>query len=843
MSIPKLTIKLLGRFEVLRDGEPIPDEAWGRRKTKALLKVLLTDPGHVFTHDQLIDALFGGESVDKAAENLYGRVSELRRALEPDLKRGADSAYILRKGPGYSFNKETCGEIDTVSFQRELAEAEMLVEKRDWAAAAECLDQAVNLYQGEYLPEERYEDWAEVARKDMRRKYIDAMIELSKCYEQLGRLRQAISCCQRILNLEPHREDIIREVMRYQSEAGQRDQALDTYREGERALRNYLDVEPSAETRALRDQIAMLKEQEPKLDPRRIAVLPLQNYSPDPEDEYIAAGMTEELIGCLSKVRDFRVIARTSVMRFKDTAKPISQVANALHVGTVLEGSVRKVGDRLRISAQLVDANTEEHLWASEFESSTAGILSAQCEFAQKVAGALATELLPAEVAQLCISGVDTPLTRKHCVKGRFFFEKGFPSEIQKGVRCFKQALDLDPNHAPAYAGLALCYTHLMESSLPMDEAHRLAKQAANRALELNAALAEAHTAMGLIRLVFELDPEGAERSLRKAAQLNPSYAPARLWQGFRALWMSQFEEAITEFRAALELDPLSPYSYFMLSRPLAALNRFSEAFDVLERSLEIDPAHLPSLGRVHVFRCWLWDWSGAEDAIEELDRRGFPGRVKLYRMFIALYRGDCEECLREAEGWLDFLVPYGPSEVLWGRTHLQAISLCVRDYEGSLEHMNQYLAACPSGNGPFDVCRLLFNGAVACEGLGRVQDALALLERASTFVHGEFQAEWGASVWVDAAIGMMHAAMGETGKAREILDRLNRSMPQRDTAAACAVLSFRLGLTDDGFKWLGRAIGNHDRFLLTIKTHPWFDAARDDPRFTGILERMNLAA
>jgi DNA-binding SARP family transcriptional activator len=340
--IPKLEIKLLGRFEVLRDGEPIPEEAWGRQKTKTLLKVLLTNPGHVFTQDQLIDALFSGEDIEKARKNLYGRVSRLRRVLEPDLKHGTGSSFIHRTAQGYSFCPQADVQIDAATFRHEMDAALALAGKKQWMEAAEKFEDAVAIYGGELLPEDRYEDWAEERRSDLKRDYIHSMLQLATCFEHLGRLRQSISCCQRVLALEPHREDIFRRVMEYQSEAGQREQALATYREGERAVREYLGVELSAETRALRNKIVSLRDQEPRLDPRRIAVLPLQNYSPDPADEYLAEGMTEELTGCLSQIRDFRVLARTSVLRFRDSTEPVSAIARELAAGTILEGSIRK---------------------------------------------------------------------------------------------------------------------------------------------------------------------------------------------------------------------------------------------------------------------------------------------------------------------------------------------------------------------------------------------------------------------------------------------------------------------------------------------------------------------
>jgi TolB-like protein/Flp pilus assembly protein TadD/DNA-binding winged helix-turn-helix (wHTH) protein len=843
---PKLEIRLLGRFEVISEGKPIAEKTWGRRKTKTLLKILLTDPGRVFTQDQLIDALFGGEDVAKTRDNLYGRVSRLRRVLEPRLTRGGDSAFILRDGQGYSFRVDACAEIDIVAFQRRLTEAQALAGQKDWGAAAERFEEAIGVYRGEFLPEERYEDWAEQTRLELQRCYLNAMSELSKCYEQLGRLRQAISCCQRILSLEPYREDVIREVMRYQSEAGQRDQALDSYREGERALREHLDVEPAAETRALRDRIAMLSEQQPRLDPRRIAVLPLQYYGSDPEEEYIAAGMTEELIGCIAKVKDLRVVARTSVMRFQNSKEPVSRIAQALSVGTVLEGSVRRAGNRIRINAQLIDVATEDHIWAEAYDQPFGEILAAQYDVATKVAKALAVQLLPQEAAQLREEPPEDPGVRELYLKARHFGQSPLFADNEKAMRYFEHVLKLDPNHAGAHAGLAACYTYSSETLLTADEAHRLAKAAATRALELNPGLAEGHTALGLIQLTLERDPSAAEQSLRRAVTLNPSYAQAHLWLGFLVMWMGSFEEAVAEFRRAQELDPLSAYTYYWLSIPLAASNRFAEAFDALDKALEINPSHFPSLGRIVQYRWLLWDWNGAADAIAEHERHKgeiYVVRERLYRMFHALYTGDTEESLRLAEGWPESLGSFKgqnvPGQVQLGRHFVQEILLNCRKYEASLEQMRRFMAANPShtGTDPFD--RVLFHAATAHELLGQFEEAIEVLDLADEICFG--QGEWRALTWLRAARGMIYAAEGQPDQAREIVESLECSKPDRETASACAVISFRLGLLDNGFKWLNRAVDNHDKFLLTILTHPWFDLAREDPRFESILQRMNL--
>ena len=333
-----IAIKMLGRFEVFRNGESIPEEAWGRRKTLVLLKVLLLSRGRVFSKDELIEALYGGGDPQKKVRNLQGRVSELRRALEPELHAGVDSRYIVRIGGGYCFSDAAPCWLDTEAFLKQIEEAQHSQEEHRWDLAAESYERAARLYRGDLLETDRYEEWVEPTRENLRRNYLDSMLELASCYEQLGRLRQSISCCQQILVKEPHHETAITRLVGYQAQAGHRDAALETYREGRRILREYLDVEPSAELEALREKLARPASHEvPHFDPRRIAVLPLQNYSLDPADEYLADGMTEELIGSLARVRDFRVIARTSVMRFKNSNQSIPQIARILNVGSIVE--------------------------------------------------------------------------------------------------------------------------------------------------------------------------------------------------------------------------------------------------------------------------------------------------------------------------------------------------------------------------------------------------------------------------------------------------------------------------------------------------------------------------
>ena len=241
---PRLKIKLLGRFEVFRCEEPVREDEWSRRRTKTLLKVLLTEPGRVFTEDQLVDAVQPSSAPSHARSSIQARISDLRRVLEPTLQHGPDSLYVTRRGEGYAFDAGSDCWIDTLAFDRGIAAAHDLADRRLWTQAVQVFDEALSLYRGEFLSEDRYEEWTDGPRRRLAEQYTSGLSRLAACYAQLGQLRQSISCCQRILALEPHRESVVQQLMEYQSQAGQRVAALETYNEGKRALREYLNVEP-----------------------------------------------------------------------------------------------------------------------------------------------------------------------------------------------------------------------------------------------------------------------------------------------------------------------------------------------------------------------------------------------------------------------------------------------------------------------------------------------------------------------------------------------------------------------------------------------------------------------
>ena len=335
------------------------------------------------------------------------------------------------------------------------------------------------------------------------------------------------------------------------------------------------------------------------LDKRRIAVLPLMNISPDPQDEYFTDGMTEEIIYTLSKIRKLKVIAQTSVMTYKGQRKKIAEIGQELRVGTVLEGSVRKADSKLRITVQLVDVQSEEHLWSKAYDRDLEDVFAIQSDIAEKVAQALEVELLAGEKREIEKESTENLEAYKLYLKGRYFWNKRRGSGLEKAIEYFKQTIEIDPDYALAYAGLADAYNLLpaWSSSTAFKEASLQAKKAVLQALMIDDMLAEAHASLALLKADCEWDWEGSEREFKRGIELNPGYPTGHHWYAICLMYMGRFDEAIREMNRALELDPLS----LILNSDLGQVNYYAgnhdEAIIALQKAIEMEPqfayAHL----------------------------------------------------------------------------------------------------------------------------------------------------------------------------------------------------------------------------------------------------------
>jgi len=347
--------------------------------------------------------------------------------------------------------------------------------------------------------------------------------------------------------------------------------------------------------RGLRDRITLPSGARQGAAPPKIesiAVLPLANLSGDPQQEYFADGMTEELIATLGKLSALRVISRTSVMRYKKTEKPLPQIARELNVDAVIEGSVLRAGDRVRITAQLIQAANDRHLWAESYERDLRDVLSLQSEVAQAIANEVKIKVTPDEQAQLAGARPVDPDAHEAYLKGRYYFNKRTQEGLTKGIEYFGAAIAKDPGYALAYSGLADCYTLLggIYSLRPPKEALPRAEAAALKALEIDKAAAEPHTSLAMVRFWYEWDWAGAEREFKRAIEVDPRYSSAHQWYAWLLAATGRLEEAREETRRAQALDPLSlpvdtsAIYIFYLSR------EYDRAVEECRKALDLDP-------------------------------------------------------------------------------------------------------------------------------------------------------------------------------------------------------------------------------------------------------------
>ena len=336
---------------------------------------------------------------------------------------------------------------------------------------------------------------------------------------------------------------------------------------------------------------------------RRLAVLPFANMSPDRRDEYLADGMTEELISTLSKVPEIDVISRTSVMQYKKTPKPIKDVFRELRAGTVLEGSVRKAASRLRVSVQMIDAERDIHLWAESYDREAKDVFAIQCDIARLVVDALKLRILPGVNARL----EKTPTTSAGAytlyLKGRYHWNKRDLEDVKKALECFGGAVKEDPGFALGYVGLADCHEVLTTRfGMDVDRNRRAAEAMLKRALELDPDLAEAHASRGVTSL-SEYHVREAEEEFKKAIESKPSYANAHLWYAQLLIAQLRWDEAIHHMEKAVELDPFSQIFCLVHTFLYEAKRDYGTSLELAKRAAELNPKD----GSSHFELAWLY--------------------------------------------------------------------------------------------------------------------------------------------------------------------------------------------------------------------------------------------
>lgn len=352
-----------------------------------------------------------------------------------------------------------------------------------------------------------------------------------------------------------------------------------------------------------------------------LVVLPLENLSGDKEQDYFADGMTDDLIANLAKIRSLRVISRSTAMAYKGTHKPLPQIANELNVDAVVEGTVMRVGNRVRITAELVQVSTDRHLWADTYESQIGDVLTLQNRVSSAIVDEIRINLTPEDKVRLAKNPSVSPEAYEEYLKGRYYWNKRSGEGFAKAIRYFENATRKDPQYALAYAGLADSYGiigAIMYGSVPAAEAAPKAKAAAVRALQIDPSLAEAQTSLATAKFNYDWDWAGAAEGFKRAIQLDPSYATAYQRYSLYSIAMGRFDDSLEQIKKARDLEPLSISINASFGWRLYLAREYDRSIAQLRDTLEMDPSY----GWAHLTLGQAYEQKGQYDlALQELQR------------------------------------------------------------------------------------------------------------------------------------------------------------------------------------------------------------------------------
>lgn len=488
------------------------------------------------------------------------------------------------------------------------------------AISAGRLADALALYRGTLLegvyvagaPD--FEDWLELERARLRQSAIAAAWRLAESTQRAGSVRAAADWARRAVALALFDEAAVRRLIALLAGTGDRAGALWAADDLAARLKREYGTEPAPETAALidsiRNRVGDVGASEPlappvysgvpDLDTRvqsrsSITVLPFLNLTGDADFEYFCDGMTEELTSTLARTGHLRVVARTSAFLFKGREIDVRRVGDALGARTVIEGSIRRVDSRIRVTVQLVDTASGYHLWAENYDQDFDDVIAVQNAIARDVVTVLRSRLDEGWDALLSRRAAESRQVYQLHLKGHYHLRRRSPDDIRKAIRYFEEAIRLSPDHAPSHAGLAVCWSDLpVYTGMAPREAYPRAKNAAERALELDDSIAAAHMALAFAVLVLDWDWKTAEQAIDRALELDPSLPYARSW---KALYMlaprGRFHEAITEIRGARSDDPLSlPINAYVGMIDFFA-GRYDDAIEAARQALDLD-AGLP---------------------------------------------------------------------------------------------------------------------------------------------------------------------------------------------------------------------------------------------------------
>ena len=569
-----LQLHTLGGAALKRATEPF-GAAVTQRKALALLAVLARAGARGVSRDKLLALLWPEASTDRAPHRLTQLLYSLRHDLgTPDLFLGATE---LRLNPAVL----AC---DLDAFGAALAAGDP--------------ERAVAAYTGPFLdgfflsdaPE--FERWVDEERADLGRQYAAAVEWVARAAARQGDHGAAARCWRELAQADPLNSRVMAAYVEVLAAAGDRGAALRAAQAHEALLREELDTEPAA---LFREAVARARAgvaEPPGAPAASIAVLPFLNLSPERENEYFSDGMTEELTNALARLPGLRVASRTSAFTFKGREVDARQIGEQLGVGALVEGSVRKVGDRIRLTAQLVNAADGYHLWSETYERTLADVFRLQEQLADAIARALPLGL-PANVPAAPRSGTHVVGAYTLYLRGRYFAQRRTVESLRVALEYFEQAAERDPAYALANAGIAECWALLgfeEFGDVAPREAMPRAKAAAERALAIDPLVAEGHHWAGVVAFLYEYDRPRAEASFTRALELNPGYSFAHTWYAVLLSAAGRYQEAVARIREAEALDPLSFPIQTVLAHVLYFARRYDEAVGRLCALLDIEP-------------------------------------------------------------------------------------------------------------------------------------------------------------------------------------------------------------------------------------------------------------
>jgi len=431
-----------------------------------------------------------------------------------------------------------------------------------------------------------------------------------------------------------------------------------------------------------------------------IAVLPFLDMSPEGDQEYFCEGIAEELLNALAGINCLRVAARTAAFQFRGKGHDVHEIGRKLHVDTILEGSVRKAGNRVRVTAQLINANDGYHLWSEKFDRDLDDVFAIQDEISLAIVERLKVKLLGDEGERLVKRHTESLEAHNLYLRGRYFWNKRHEAGLMKAIKCFEKAIEIDPDYAMAYSGIADAYICLrVYTAAPPADTLARAEEAARKALELDEDLAEAHTSMGNIRVELHWDWAGGEAHFKKAIALNPNYPTAHNWYANLLETLGRQEEALAEIDRAHELDPLSLVGLRNQAATYIVVGDYHHAEEVARRALEMDP----EFTFVNSILAWVhWERGEHEEAIRlfETDRkreRSLTSLLDCWIGWVLTEMGRAEEAqalldklrsMRETEN----VPPVGFAGLCFALGHMDegfgALEQAYEEHDSSLMHM-----------------------------------------------------------------------------------------------------------------------------------------------------------